>query len=126
MQKVDVQNVDVQGVDAQQVNVQELDVKTIDHRDSRLAKPKWLGGNRFAKCWLAEKRLAECRITTGRQGEYQYCRRSICKARRAGGQRAQESIDVQSEARKHGKADVSAEVKGEECQKAPKPPSLTG
>ena len=113
MQKVDVQNVDVQGVDAQQVDVQELDVKTIDHRDNRLAKPEWLGGNRFAKCWLAEKRLAECRITTGRQGEYQYCRRSTCKARRAGGQRAQESIDMQSEARKHGRADVSAEGKGE-------------
>ena len=56
MQKVDVQNVDVQGVDAQQVNVQELDVKTIDHRDSRLAKLEWLGGSRFAKCWLAENR----------------------------------------------------------------------
>ena len=56
MQKVDVQNVDVQGVDAQQVNVQELDVKTIDHRDNRRAKPEWLGGNRFAKCWLAANR----------------------------------------------------------------------
>ena len=118
MQKVDVQNVDVQGVDAQQVNVQELDVKTIDHRDNRLAKPEWLGGNRFAKCWLAEKRLAECRITTGRLGEYQYCRWSICKARRAGGQRAQESVDMQSEARKHGRADVSAESKGEEMPKS--------
>ena len=54
MQKIDVQNVDAQGVDAQQVDVQELDVKTIDHRDNRLAKPEWFGGNRFANCWLAE------------------------------------------------------------------------
>ena len=71
MQKVDVQNVDVQGVDAQQVDVQELDVKTIDHRDSRFAKLEWLGGSRFAKCWLAENQLAECRFTAGRRGEYQ-------------------------------------------------------
>ena len=71
MQKVDAQNVDVQGVDAQQVDVQELDVKTIDHRDSRLAKLEWLGGSRFAKCLLAENRLAECRFTAGRRGEYQ-------------------------------------------------------
>ena len=130
MQKVDVQNVDVQGVDAQQVDVQELDVKTIDHRDSRLAKLEWLGGSRFAKCWLAENRLAECRFTAGRRGEYQECRRSTCRAWRAGGQRAQESIDMQSEARKHGRADVSAEGKGGEMpkklRKVPKPPGLTG
>ena len=42
----------------------------------------------------------------------------------------QESIDMQSEARKHGRADVSAEGKGEEMpkkpRKAPKPLGLTG
>ncbi len=71
MQKVDVQNVDVQDVDAQQVDMQEVDVKNIGHRDSRLAKLEWLGGSRFAKCWLAENRLVECRFTAGRRGEYQ-------------------------------------------------------
>ena len=66
-----MQNVDVQGVDAQQVDMQELDVKTIDHRDNRLAKLEWLGGSRFAKCWLTENRLAEGRFAASRRGEYQ-------------------------------------------------------
>ena len=56
--------------------------------------------------------------------------RHACRARRAGGQRVQESVDMQSEARKHGRADVSAEGRGEEMpkklRKAPKPLSLTG